>query len=135
VRVVADSHALIRYLLNDPDQRLSPEATAALEAAEASDGIVMSVATMVDLYYVVHARRALSPEDLAALRSLAGDPDTALEAVPIDMDVAAAAERIPLDQLRDPYDRLILATAMALDVPLVTRDDKIRQLHLAQTIW
>ena len=51
------------------------------------------------------------------------------------MDVAAAAERIPLEQLRDPYDRLILATAMSLDVPLVTRDDRIRRLDLAPTIW
>lgn len=51
------------------------------------------------------------------------------------MDVATAAERIPLDQLRDPYDRLILATAIALDVPLVTRDNKIRRLNLVETIW
>lgn len=135
MRVVADSHALIWYLLDDPDGRLSPEATTTLEAAEASDGIVMSVATMVDLYYVVHARGALPPEDLTALRSLVNDPDTALVAQSIDMDVATAAERIPLDRLRDPYDRLILGTAIALDVPLVTRDNKIRELNLVETIW
>lgn len=74
MRVVADSHALIWYLLDDPDGRLSPAAIEALEAAETSDGIVMSVATTVDLYYVVHARGALPPEVLTALRRLVNDP-------------------------------------------------------------
>jgi PIN domain nuclease of toxin-antitoxin system len=135
VRVVADSHALVWYLLDDPDRRLSQQASAALEAAEATDGIVMSVATMVDLYYVTHARRALPPGDLDTLRSLASDPGAALQAVPIDMDIATAAEAIGLDQLRDPYDRLITATARVLDVPLVTRDNQIRRSGLVETIW
>ncbi len=51
------------------------------------------------------------------------------------MAVAAAFVRIPLEPLRDPYDRLILATAMALAVPLITRDNKIRQSGLVTTIW
>jgi PIN domain nuclease of toxin-antitoxin system len=135
VRVVADSHALIWYLIDDPRQRLSEAAIEALDRADATDGIAMSVATMIDLWYVVHTRRTLQPADLAALRDLAADPDTNLQAVPIDMDIAAAFARIPLEPLRDPYDRLILATAMALAVPLVTRDNKIRQSGLVTTIW
>ena len=48
--------------------------------------------------------------------------------------VAAAFQRIPRDALGDPWDR-IGATAMALDLPLVTRDRKITELDLVETTW
>ena len=49
MRVVADTHALVWYLLGDPDRRLSPAAITALEQAESTDGIAVSVASVVDL--------------------------------------------------------------------------------------
>lgn len=49
MRVVADTHALIWYLLDDPDRRLSPATLDALEGSVATDGVVVSVASVVDL--------------------------------------------------------------------------------------
>ncbi len=49
MRVVADTHALIWYLLDDPDRRLSSAALDALEESAATDGVVVSVASVVDL--------------------------------------------------------------------------------------
>jgi PIN domain nuclease of toxin-antitoxin system len=48
MRVVADSHAIVWYVQRST--RLSKRAAAALSQAEASDGIVVSVATLVDLW-------------------------------------------------------------------------------------
>ena len=49
MRVVADTHALVRYLLDDPDGRLSPAALDALEETAATDGVVVSRSSVVDL--------------------------------------------------------------------------------------
>jgi PIN domain nuclease of toxin-antitoxin system len=135
VRVVADSHTLIWYLFGDPDQRLSQTAREALEEAENTDGIAVSVASILDIWYVTQTRQVLSTEQLAGIVELLNDPAQGLEAVPITMPVATAFQEIPLVSLRDPWDRLITATAKALDVPLVTRDDKIRNSELVETIW
>jgi hypothetical protein len=52
VRVVADSHALIFYLLQP--EKLTDQALAALLEAEDTNGVVMSVATIGDLWYASH---------------------------------------------------------------------------------
>jgi PIN domain nuclease of toxin-antitoxin system len=47
VRVVADSHALVWYLQGST--RLSSRAAPMLADAEATDGVVVSLATLIDL--------------------------------------------------------------------------------------
>jgi PIN domain nuclease of toxin-antitoxin system len=41
----------------------------------------------------------------------------------------------PLDGLRDPFDRFILATAAQLGVPLVTADRSILKARVVEIIW
>jgi PIN domain nuclease of toxin-antitoxin system len=135
VRVVADTHALVWYLLDDPDRRLSPGARTALERAESINGIAVSVASVVDLWYVIRTRGTFTDDQLDQVLGLLRDPKTSLEAEPITLDVTAAFRQIPRDALGDPWDRFITATAMALDLPLVTRDRRIRESGLVETIW
>jgi PIN domain nuclease of toxin-antitoxin system len=40
-------------------------------------------------------------------------------------DVALGASHLPGDLHRDPADRLLIASARSLDVPIVTRDERI----------
>lgn len=135
MRVVADTHALVWYLLDDPDRRLSPAALTALEQAESTDGIAVSVASVVDLWYVIRMRGTFTDDQLDQVLRLVRDPETSLEAEPITLDVTAAFRQIPRDALGDPWDRFITATAMALGLPLVTRDGRIRESGLVETIW
>ena len=135
MRVVADTHALIWYLLDDPDRRLSSAALDALEESAATDGVVVSVASVVDLWYVVRTRQTFTDHQLGGLVGLLHDPSSPLEAVPVALEVVAGFQRIPRDVLGDPWDRFIGATAMALELPLVTRDRKITELDLIETIW
>ena len=132
MRVVADSHAIVWYVQGSP--RLSERAASALSEAEASDGIVVSVATLVDLWYVTQTTQGVTAEDLATLRSaMVASPKVDLH--PIDVAVADAAVLIPRDALGDPWDRFILATAQALQLPLVTRDGRIQKTELVETVW
>ncbi|WP_147263036.1 hypothetical protein [Geodermatophilus sp. TF02-6] len=95
MRVVADTHALVWYLLDDPDRRLSSAALAALEEAESTDGIAVSVASVVDLWYVIRTRGTFTDDQLDQVLGLLRDPDSPLEAEPVTLDIAAAFRQIP----------------------------------------
>ena len=132
MRVLADSHAIVWHLQGSP--RLSATAADALTEAEATDGVVVSVATMIDLWYVTQTTRKLSDANLAELGDmLASSP--ALIVQSIDIAVVNATISIPRDLLADPWDRFIVGTARALAVPLVTKDSAIRESGLVTTIW
>lgn len=135
MRVVADSHTLVWYLLDDERSRLSSTARAALGQAEADEGIAGSVASLVDLWYVTQTTGAVSPATLHAVGDLLADPTSALDLVPIGAEVAAAYQAIPLSVLRDPWDRFIMATAQTLGTPLVTADSAITASGLVEVIW
>jgi PIN domain nuclease of toxin-antitoxin system len=50
-----------------------------------------------------------------------------LEAVPLDCSAAARAYGLHHLEHRDPADRLLVATAIGLECPLVTYDERIRR--------
>jgi PIN domain nuclease of toxin-antitoxin system len=54
---------------------------------------------------------------------------------PVDVVIALAAAQLPRDVVRDPIDRLIVATALHHNVPLVTADRKIHAAGVVETIW
>jgi PIN domain nuclease of toxin-antitoxin system len=92
---------------------------------------------------------AISLRELAALHvqgrfSVAGDLgdwlgelllEGEVEVVPIDIRIAARSVRIAENFHGDPADQLIAATAIVLDVPLVTADEKLRRSPALRTIW
>jgi hypothetical protein len=84
-----------------------------LRAAEASEVVVVLIATLIDLWYVTQATQRVSATELADLRLLvAGTPAVSFH--PVDVEFADAYTGISRDLLRDPWDRLIVATALAL---------------------
>jgi PIN domain nuclease of toxin-antitoxin system len=132
VRVLADSHAIIWQSQRSPE--LSEDAANALLEAEETNGVVVSVASLIDLWYVTQTTKGVSDADLTHLREqITSSPELSLH--PIDEDVVDATIAIPRTLLGDPWDRFIVATAKVLEVPLVTRDAAIRDSGLVQTIW
>ena len=120
MRVVADSHAIVWYVQGS--KRLSERAGEVLAEAEAERSLVVSVATLIDLWYVSQLRERLASSEAVALE-------------PVTAAIADATTSIPRASVPDPWDRLIMATAIALQAPLVTRDSAIRASGLVQTIW
>ncbi len=105
-----------------------------LQEAEAEDSIVVSVASLVDLWYVTQTTQAVSAEQLAELRGLV-TTTSAIHLQPIGVDVADVYTTISREVLSDPWDRFIVATAQVLGLPLVTRDGPIHESGLVETIW
>jgi PIN domain nuclease of toxin-antitoxin system len=132
VRLVADSHGIVWQ--SQRSLELSDVAADALLEAEETDGVVVSVASLIDLWYVTQTTKTVTEADLAELREkIAASPELSLH--PIDEDVFDATTAIPRDVLADPWDRSIVATAKVLGVPLVTKDQAIHDSGLVPTIW
>jgi PIN domain nuclease of toxin-antitoxin system len=92
VRVVADSHAIVWYVQGS--KRLSERAGEVLAEAEAERSLVVSVATLIDLWYVSQTTQSVTAEQLAALRErLASSEAVALEPV-----TAAIADARPVSR-------------------------------------
>lgn len=56
----------------------------------------------------------------------------AVTVIPISPSIASRVSNMPESFHGDPADRLIVATALEMDVPLVTRDKKIRDSGLVK---
>jgi PIN domain nuclease of toxin-antitoxin system len=58
-----------------------------------------------------------------------------VELMPLSPAIAVLSTRLPGEFHGDPADRLIVASSLVANAPLVSRDDKIHGWGFIQTIW
>jgi PIN domain nuclease of toxin-antitoxin system len=132
--IVADTHALIWYIMHS--EKLSPKALSALrQAANHEDSsIYLSAISIVEIGYLVEKYRL--PELVWTRPNEAiNDNDTGIIVVPVDSEIGFAIRRIDRASVPDMPDRIIAATALHLNLPLISRDEKILKLTEIETIW
>ena len=89
--------------------------------------------TLWEVAMLAERRRIIIDTDAQDwLRSVMALPRVIL--LPLTIDVATAAAKLP-DLIRDPADRIIVATALHHAVPLVTKDGRITAARVVPTIW
>jgi PIN domain nuclease of toxin-antitoxin system len=130
--LVSDTHSAIWYLENSP-QLSNPAEKAMDDAAAAGKPIYVSSISLVEMIYLIEKKRLPAKDWLNLMRALRS-PMSSFELVPIDLAVVRALRRISRSEVPDMPDRIIAATAFHLNLPLVTRDAKIRAAKLT-TIW
>src|SRR5690242_21534268 len=117
---VVDTHTLIWYVLNDP--RLSSAAkTAILNTAAAGDSAFVPSISLVEIIYLIEKGR-FPQALLQRIFSLLDDPLRELKSVSLDENIAQALQQIPRHIVPDMPDRIIAATALHMNLPLVTAD-------------
>jgi PIN domain nuclease of toxin-antitoxin system len=131
--IVADTHAIIWYLVEP--ERLSQVALDALEGAiAAGEPVYISAISLIEICYLIEKRRIAS-DLLQRILAVLNEPDPSLIVVPIDLAISIAVQNIDRDTVPDMPDRIIAATALHLNLPLVTRDRKIQASQSIITIW
>lgn len=135
MRVVADSNAIVWYLANDPD--LTGQAAMVLEEAEATDGICVPSIAVVDLWYASQKKgpSRVSLQDFARVKEVLLDEQTNFHVLEFGPEALPYVELVPKAELADPFDRMIIATALAYDLQLVTADGQIAKTGVIDVIW
>ncbi|MCY7374431.1 MAG: type II toxin-antitoxin system VapC family toxin [Pyrinomonadaceae bacterium] len=130
--LVADTHSAIWYVADSPE--LSSAAVTAMDdATDAGKPIYVSAITLIEMTYLIEKGR-LPERDLTDLLNELKNPLSNFELVAIDLAVTQSLRLISRADVPDMPDRIIAATARHLNLPLVTRDHKIRAAKLL-TIW
>ena len=132
--LIADTHALLWYINDLPE--LSNTAFSALENAEQNgDSIYVPSICLVEIRYLVEKGKDIEEADYQTILALLLDKYSALTLAPLNLQEAEALAQIPRSIVPDMPDRIIAATALALGLPLVTRDHKIQALKNIKMIW
>ena len=132
IRVVADTHAILWYLYNDP--RLSATAENFLDSVDvAGDQIAISSIVLAEVVYLIEKGRIDSmafDRIITALNRI----DATLVEIPLDRFVVQAMRQIDRSQVPDLPDRIVTATGLHLGVPVISHDHKIKT-SIVSVIW
>ncbi|TWT03134.1 type II toxin-antitoxin system VapC family toxin [Reyranella sp. CPCC 100927] len=120
--MLIDTHVLI-WAVQD-DARLGKRARRAIDAAADADALHVSAITAWEVAMLAHKGRVtLGKEAGAWIDEALGLPGMRL--TPLLPSIAVDSVRLPGDALKDPADRIIIASARHVGVPLLTADKVI----------
>jgi PIN domain nuclease of toxin-antitoxin system len=130
--IVLDTHTWIWFISN-PDL-LSKRAEKAVAAAVGDKSILISSISAWELALLVKKKRlklTLEVADwIAKSESL-----PFIQFVPVTNSIAVKSANLPLPLHPDPADRIIIATALSVGAPLVTKDKKLLGYSHIKAIW
>jgi PIN domain nuclease of toxin-antitoxin system len=124
VKLLLDTRAALWWL--DNDERLG--AAAARELVNEANRVMLSAVVIWEVAIKRSLGKLQAPHDLASILIGAGAQPLA-----ITLDHAAAAEALPWHH-RDPFDRMLVAQALAEDASIVSQDERLRRYGV-QLVW
>ena len=130
--ILLDTHVWIWWVSN-PDL-LSSQADTLINKAMVEKKIYISSISVWEVaMLVVKGRLHLTLDVKDWIRSCESLPF--IQFVPVTNTIAFEAVHLPEKSLSDPADRIIIATALALDLVLITKDKKIQRADRVRTAW
>jgi PIN domain nuclease of toxin-antitoxin system len=129
--ILLDTHVVV-WLLSG-DSRLSSRAQAAIhEARQSVRGLAISDFTLFELSLLFRKKQFSLTIDPEAFLS---EVESRFVVLPVTANIALQAFELPSSYPNDPVDRIIGATALVEDLPLLTADAAIRKSRAVSTIW
>lgn len=131
--VVVDTHTAIWYFANSPEISALAEQTID-KAVVNGDRVILPTISIVEIIYLIDKGR-LSQQNLNRLIQYLKLPNSSFITQDLTRDISQSLQQIPRQIVPGMPDRIIAATALYLNLPLVTKDHKIQALQNIKTIW
>ena len=123
---VTDTHSLVWYLTADP--KLSASARKLFKKVDNSQDIIfVPCIVFFELVYLIEKEKISAPLD-TFVKLLSSSYNYKVE--PLCLPIIEKTRQISRKLIKDPWDRLIVATSMHLNLPLITRDRSLRKIGI-----
>jgi PIN domain nuclease of toxin-antitoxin system len=129
--ILLDTHVVV-WLASDEPRISHPALSAIAEARQGRRGLAISDFTLFELSLLFRKKKfelAVTPEDFLS------EVERRFTVLPVTANIALQAFDLPTRYPNDPVDRIIGATALIHDIPLLTADRAIRKSRAVSTIW
>ena len=130
--IVLDTHALVWWVSGDAE--LSANARAAIKKELNGGEIIVSSISAWEIAMLVAREKLVLTVDVDAWLAAVAEIEV-VRFVPVNDEIAVKSVSLPGEFHKDPADRMIVATARVLAIPLVTKDEKMRAYPHVKTIW
>lgn len=128
---VTDTHAIVWHLTDDP--QLSSKAKQIFQRTDANqDYVIIPCIVLFEIVYLIEKRKITVNVFENLLSVLHKARNYKIE--PLCLPIIEKGRAIRRDKVKDPWDRLIAATALQLGMPLISRDRSLRNIGL-RIIW
>ncbi len=130
--ILLDTHVWIWFISNP--ELLSKAAKKSVETAMEEKGIFISCISAWEVALLSAKKRlelTLDATDWIA----ASEKLPFFQFIPVDNQVAVKSVNLPQPLHSDPADRIIIASAITIGAPVVTKDEKLWHYPHVQTIW
>lgn len=129
--ILVDTQVVVWLASGDP--RISRRAEATIhDARQTVRGLAISDFTLFELSVLFRKKQFKLTVDLEAFLS---EVERKFVVLPITANIALQAFELPASYPKDPADRIIGATALIEDIPLITADAEIRRSRAVPAIW
>lgn len=130
--ITVDTHIIIWDALK-PDS-LSPRAKKAISKSNQEDGIIFSEISLWEIAMLIRKKRLIIEVSFIEFIELVKKSNKYL-LKGITSEIADLSVNLPDDINPDPADRIIAATSLFYNTPLVTSDRNLLQSKKVKTIW
>lgn len=126
---VTDTHALVWHLTDDP--KLSRAAREIFEKVDSGEeSVTIPCIVFLELLYLIEKNRIAVDFD-SIVSIVSSSSNYGVE--PLCLPIIQTSRQISMENVKDPWDRLIAATSLRLGFPLITRDRALQTV--TTTVW
>jgi PIN domain nuclease of toxin-antitoxin system len=129
--ILLDTHVVV-WLAQDYSRISSAAHSAIKKAREKEVGIAVSGITLFEISLLASRGRVDFKPDVETTLT---EVERQFVVLPLTANIALQAFELPAAYPNDPVDRIIGATALVEDIPLITADRSIRRSRAVPTIW
>jgi len=126
---ITDTHSFLWFLAKD--KKISKKVLEIFRACDAGKEVVVVPSIVLLECLRICERKRVELEFQEIMRKIQGSSNYPI--YPLDEDLILKCQNI--SQIPELHDRVIVATARLLNAPLITKDAKIIDSKVVETIW
>ena len=131
--IILDTHVLLWWVSGSDSLSVAANKVIKRTLTQGSEIIISSISAW-EISMLISKGRLILSMDIESWLDEVAQID-GVRFVPVDNEIGIKSTALPGEFHKDPADRMIVATARKLAIPLVTADEKIIQYEFVKTIW